>query len=125
MSANGQVSSHKRNALEIVRERRLLLNAMDAWLLEMAQPHICQRVLEIGCGHGNLTLFLLNCELVLVTDFNPDCVEIVKARFADHDNLFAPDAIDSTVTVAWAFLAQVLRDGKEASCRAAVARIVA
>ena len=49
----------------------------------------------------------------------------IQRIFADHDNLFGLDAIYSTMTVVWAFLAQVLRDGKEASCRAAVAGIVA
>jgi len=49
----------------------------------------------------------------------------IRRVFADHDNLFGLDAIYSTTTVVWAFLAQVLRDGKEASCRAAVAGIVA
>ena len=35
------------------------------------------------------------------------------------------DAVYSTVIMAWSFLGQVLRDGKEASCQAAVARVVA
>lgn len=51
--------------------------------------------------------------------------ERIRRVFADNDNLFGLDAIYSTVTVLWAFLAQVLRDGKEASCQAAVAAIVA
>ena len=49
----------------------------------------------------------------------------IRRVFADHDNLFGLDAIYSTTIVLWAFLAQALRDGKEASCRAAVAGIVA
>lgn len=43
----------------------------------------------------------------------------------DHNCLFGLNAIYSASTVLWAFLSQVLRDGKEASCRAAVAGIVA
>lgn len=42
-----------------------------------------------------------------------------------HRCLFGLDTIDSTSVVLWACLSQVLRDGKEAACRAAVARIVA
>lgn len=51
--------------------------------------------------------------------------ERIAGVFASHDNLFGMNAIYSTATVVWAFLAQALRDGKEASCRAAVAGIVA
>ena len=39
--------------------------------------------------------------------------------FTNHGNLFG--SVYSTVTVVWAFLSQVLRDGKEASCQSAVA----
>ena len=51
----------------------------------------------------------------------PDRIEHV---FAKHDGVFGlRGAIYSTVTTVWAFLSQVLCDGKEASCQAAVARI--
>ncbi len=49
----------------------------------------------------------------------------IRRVFTEHENLFGVDRVYSTMTVLWAFLAQVLRDGKEASCRAAVAGIVA
>ena len=48
----------------------------------------------------------------------------IQRVFAEHNNLFGLDSVYSTATVLWAFLAQVLHDGKEASCRAAVAGIV-
>jgi putative transposase len=51
--------------------------------------------------------------------------ERIRRVFASHDNLFGINTIYSTAIVVWAFLAQALRDGKEASCRAAVAGIVA
>lgn len=44
--------------------------------------------------------------------------------FAKHDCLFGVHGIYNTAIVMWSFLSQVLRDGKEASCQAAVARIV-
>lgn len=48
--------------------------------------------------------------------------ERIGRMFARHGNLFG-GTIYSTATIVWSFLSQVLRDGKEASCRAAVARI--
>jgi putative transposase len=50
--------------------------------------------------------------------------ERVERVFAKHGNVFGMNSVYSTVITAWAFLGQVLRDGKEASCQAAVAQIV-
>ena len=47
----------------------------------------------------------------------------IERIFHKHGNLFGMDQIYSTVVVLWSFLGQVLRDGKEASCQSAVARI--
>jgi putative transposase len=47
----------------------------------------------------------------------------VERIFAKHGNLFG-GTVYSTVVTLWAFLGQALRDGKEASCRSAVAHIV-
>ncbi len=49
--------------------------------------------------------------------------EAVEHAFAQRDALFATDAVFSTPVVLWAFLAQVLRDGKGAACAAAVADV--
>jgi len=44
--------------------------------------------------------------------------------FAKHDNLFGGRGVYNTAVMLWSFLGQVLRDGKEASCQSAVARVV-
>ena len=49
---------------------------------------------------------------------------LLLALLGLHGNLFGIDTIYSTVLTLWAFLGQALRDGKEASCQSAVARIV-
>ncbi|MBC8116196.1 MAG: IS4 family transposase [Candidatus Saccharimonas sp.] len=51
--------------------------------------------------------------------------ERVQRIFGKHQNLFAMRGLFSTVNVLWAFLGQVLRDGKQAACQAAVAAITA
>lgn len=50
--------------------------------------------------------------------------EKIDAIFRKHDGLFGENGIYNTATVLWAFLGQVLRDGKEASCQSAVACII-
>ncbi len=48
----------------------------------------------------------------------------IQRVFVKHNCQFGMHGIYNTAIVLWAFLSQVLRDGKEASCQAAVARIV-
>ncbi len=50
--------------------------------------------------------------------------ERIERIFVKHGNLFGGRAIYSTAVMVWSFLSQVLRDGKEASCQCAVARVV-
>ena len=49
--------------------------------------------------------------------------ELIEQAFRQQGSLFGQDDIFSTQIVLWAFLAQVLRDGKGAACAAAVADI--
>jgi hypothetical protein len=51
--------------------------------------------------------------------------ERIRRVFVKHGCTFGRHGIYSAALMLWSFLGQVLRDGKEASCRAAVARVVA
>jgi len=51
--------------------------------------------------------------------------ERIERICGNHGCLFGQHRIFSTPVVLWAFLSQVLRDGKEAACQAAVASIAA
>ena len=51
--------------------------------------------------------------------------ERIRDVFARHGGLFGEHGVYSTVIVLWAFLSQVLRGGKEAACKSAVAQITA
>jgi len=50
--------------------------------------------------------------------------ERIEKVFAKYSCLFGRHGIYTTAIMVWSFLGQVLRDGKEASCQAAVARVV-
>lgn len=50
--------------------------------------------------------------------------ERIRRIFQKHDCLFGLYGVSTTAITVWSFLSQVLRDGKEASCQAAVARVV-
>ncbi len=76
-------------ALREVRERRLLLDRCDAWLFEEMEPSIGARVLEVGCGHGNLTAHLLSRDLVVGLDISAESIAIFRQRFAAHPHVHA------------------------------------
>jgi hypothetical protein len=50
--------------------------------------------------------------------------ERIERIFAKHGCSFGRRGVYTTAIMVWSFLSQVLRDGKEASCQAAVARVV-
>lgn len=50
--------------------------------------------------------------------------ERIERVFAKHACQFGWHGVYTTALMVWSFLSQVLRDGKEASCQAAVARVV-
>ena len=50
--------------------------------------------------------------------------ERIERVFAKCGCLFGLHGVYTTAIIVWSFLSQVLRDGKEASCQAAVARVV-
>ena len=74
-----------------------------------------------GCFQQIVDGFLLRPGLPFSEILSAERIERIFAR---HGNLFGLDGVYSTMVMVWAFLGQVLRDGKEASCQSAVARIV-
>jgi SAM-dependent methyltransferase len=75
------------DALEEVRRRRLLIDQCDAWLFDEIRPHLGRRVLEVGCGHGNMTRHLLDRDLVVAIDVDASSVELIRAQYSDYPNV--------------------------------------
>lgn len=82
-------------ALQIVRKRRLLIDLFDAWLFEEIQPYIGQRVIEIGCGLGNLMAHLIDRELVVGIDISAETTAVTAQKYA-----FLPNVSVKTYDVA-------------------------
>jgi SAM-dependent methyltransferase len=60
----------------------------NRWIADQIKAHVGRRVLDAGCGSGNLTRLLLeDRELVAAVDVWPDFVETMTARFAGEDGL--------------------------------------
>jgi len=60
-----------------------------AWQHRLIQNELGQRILEVGCGVGNFTSSLLDRETVIAVDVEPECIQLLKRRYPDQDNLHA------------------------------------
>lgn len=59
------------------------------WVVDTFHTWIGQRVLEVGCGQGNVTTNLLDREFVLGIDFDETYLANIRKRFATHKNFSA------------------------------------
>jgi 2-polyprenyl-3-methyl-5-hydroxy-6-metoxy-1,4-benzoquinol methylase len=67
--------------------------AYNRWVFEEIQPFLKGNLLEVGCGTGNLTGWLLQQGRVVATDLNEDYLRVVQGRYGKHSNL--------VTTLAW------------------------
>ena len=77
-----------------------------------------------GRGSGNFRKSWRLSEREGLPFANVLSAERIERIFAKHGCLFGLHGVYTTAIMVWSFLSQVLRDGKEASCQAAVARVV-
>ena len=70
-------------ALQIVRETRLLIDQYDAWLYDEFTPYVGQRIIEVGCGLGNLLRHLASREMVVGIEPSAETVVEVQRAFAN------------------------------------------
>jgi SAM-dependent methyltransferase len=57
------------------------------WQKHLVVPEVGRRVVEVGCGIGNFTRFLLDREAIYAIDFDPSCVAQLQARYPHQPNL--------------------------------------
>jgi SAM-dependent methyltransferase len=60
--------------------------AFNRWMYHQIAPYVGQRVLEAGCGIGNLTELLLESDRLVAGDFDPFYVEMINRRFGHLEN---------------------------------------
>ena len=65
------------------------------WQARLVAPYVGRRVIEIGCGVGNFTRYLLDRELVVGIDIEPACAEKWQQAFPGQTNLIGT-AMDAT-----------------------------
>jgi SAM-dependent methyltransferase len=59
----------------------------NRWIYERVRGGLGQRVLEIGCGTGTITSFLVERQLVVGTDVVADYIRSTGERYRDRPNI--------------------------------------
>jgi len=62
-------------------------NRYNRWVFDRVRAGLGQRVLEVGCGTGTITDYLLDRELVVGIDVVEDYVRATARRYRDHANV--------------------------------------
>jgi SAM-dependent methyltransferase len=79
--------------MDIERTNTITLSILEEatsyhrWIFEKVKPYLKGNILEVGCGTGNLTGWLLGWGKVVVSDMNEDYLRLVEEKYQDHSNL--------------------------------------
>jgi SAM-dependent methyltransferase len=58
------------------------------WIIEMADPYLGTRVLEVGAGHGTMTARLATGgRTVVASDMSERCTDVLRSRFEDRTDV--------------------------------------
>jgi len=60
---------------------------INLWIYKKIKPYLGQRILEAGCGNGNLISYFLDRELVLAVDSNDKMLEASINKWFRYQNL--------------------------------------
>lgn|SRR3989338_919751 len=70
--------------IRTVLEHVSTLDTLNSWIFDRISPFIGKRVLEAGCGNGNLTGFYLkHADLVVAVDYDSKLIQAIKSRYSD------------------------------------------
>jgi SAM-dependent methyltransferase len=76
--------------IELEQQQRLAkADAYLYWLFKNLEPHIGQRVLDVGCAIGNITQFFIDRQHVVGIDVAVEMVAEIEKRFAGRSNFRA------------------------------------
>ncbi|HEY51845.1 MAG TPA: class I SAM-dependent methyltransferase [Caldilineae bacterium] len=68
-------------------QRMARVERYNAWIYQEFADAVGQRILEVGCGIGNMTEYFLDRELLVGIDLLPGSVALTRQHYADRDNV--------------------------------------
>lgn len=77
------------DAVELPLELMSETNLYNQWIFENIKPYLGENNLEIGCGIGNISQYLLKKGTLTATDISEKYIQNVKEKFKNHRNFQA------------------------------------
>jgi SAM-dependent methyltransferase len=80
-------------AMDIEKTNTITLSILEEatsyhrWIFEKIKPYLKGNILEVGCGIGNLTGWLLGWGKVVASDMNENYLQLVEEKYRDHSSL--------------------------------------
>jgi SAM-dependent methyltransferase len=69
-------------------ENLKLADRYNNWIFEQIKPHLGNTVLEVGCGNGNFTVFLVQqCQQVTGIDLKQEYTDLAKKRLGKQSKV--------------------------------------
>jgi 2-polyprenyl-3-methyl-5-hydroxy-6-metoxy-1,4-benzoquinol methylase len=70
-------------------------NLFNKWMYETISPFIKGNILELGCGIGNITDFILkDFSSITISDYNPDYIQYLKKKYSQKKEIKEVLSID-------------------------------
>ena len=78
-------------------------NKFNHWMYNVIKPHCKGKILEIGCGIGNISEYFVNDNLdIVLSDLRDNYIEIVKKKFSNE--VLKIDLVDTDFDVKYSSL---------------------
>jgi len=59
----------------------------NKWIYQTIKPFLGKRILEVGCGIGNMSQFLVDNELLIGIDISTEVLDVIKEKFKKTNNI--------------------------------------
>ncbi len=69
--------------------RMATVGRYNDWIFQEIAPYAGSRLLEVGCGIGNMSEYFVDRDLLMGLDMLPASVELTRRRHLHHDNVMA------------------------------------
>ncbi len=84
-----QIGDGQQDAGVETLRRMASVDKYNDWIFDRIEPHVGQRILEVGCGLGNMTPYFLGREQLVSIDVLPASTRQVQGRFGGQLNFRA------------------------------------
>jgi SAM-dependent methyltransferase len=79
--------------------RMASVDRYNHWIFDEIKAYAGQRMLEVGCGIGNMTAYFLDRQLMVALDLLPESVALVHHKYGAHQNVIALQGDITNVSV--------------------------